>query len=58
MRLARPPRTEQRWKLQLDELRGQMTDQVFDSAWADGRRFDVDHAIREALSREREPVAA
>ena len=50
LRLLRSPRTEKRWQGQLDAIRKAMAGDSFDSAWSDGRNWQVDEAIARALS--------
>ena len=54
--LARPPRGEKRWQLQLAALREALTRTAFDQAWNVGRDWPIDHAIRNALSPQGEPA--
>ena len=58
LRLARPPRGEQRWQRQLDALHRATAGSDFDSAWNEGRDWPIDRAIRSALSAQEEPVTA
>ena len=50
LRLLRSPRTEKRWQTQLDAVRKAVADDWFDSAWSEGRNWQVDEAIARALS--------
>jgi tetratricopeptide (TPR) repeat protein len=56
--LGRPPRIELRWQAHLDALRTTLSTPVFDEAWRGGREWEVDQAIRRALSTQEEAVAA
>ena len=56
--LAPPPRTALRWATHLEALRLTMSTPAFDAAWSEGRSWEVDQAIRSALSTEEETVAA
>jgi predicted ATPase/class 3 adenylate cyclase len=55
--LAPPPRAERRRQAQLNALRQAMTSADFDAAWNEGREWEVDGAIRVALSARGEPVS-
>ena len=50
MRLVRSPRTEKRWQTQLDAVRKAVAADSFDSAWREGRNWQVDEAIARARS--------
>ena len=49
LRLARPPRGEQRWQLQLSKLHRAIVGVAFDEAWNEGQDWPIDRAIRSAL---------
>ncbi len=55
--LARAPRREQRWQLQLDALRQATSSAAFDAAWNEGQDWQLDHALLRALSAPSEPTA-
>jgi len=55
---ARAPRSELRWQTQLGALRAALPDGDYDAAWNEGRSWEIDDAIRSALSTQGEPVAA
>ena len=48
--LTRSPRGDRRWQALLGRLRRAMTDGLFDRAWDDAQRSQIDEAIRQALS--------
>lgn len=50
LNLARPPRNERRWRDQLSATRRDLGDAAFEAAWADGREWELDEAIRKALA--------
>ena len=58
LRLGRPPRVELRWEAHLDALRSALSVPVFDSHWSDGSHWDIDQAVRSALSTQDEAVLA
>ncbi|MGH8795727.1 MAG: hypothetical protein ACREXI_01615, partial [Caldimonas sp.] len=48
LHLLRAPRIERHWQAQIDALRRHMSGAEFDAAWAAGRTWEVDQAIRSA----------
>lgn len=48
--LIRPPRGQQQWQALLDQLRRTMTEAPFESAWSEGQQWQIDDAVRQALS--------
>ena len=48
--LARPPRGEQRWQLQLDALKQTAAADVFATCWAEGEVWDLENAMSSALA--------
>jgi predicted ATPase/class 3 adenylate cyclase len=48
--LTREPRSLSRWQASLDVLRATLPSAAFDAAWADGAQWEIDDAIRGALS--------
>jgi hypothetical protein len=48
--LVRPPRNEQRLQAEFAAMRESLGDAAFEAAWADGRRCEVEEAIRRALT--------
>ena len=56
--LIRPPRVEVRWQAHLEGLRATLSRPLFEDAWREGQAWEVDHAIRSALSTRDETVAA
>jgi tetratricopeptide (TPR) repeat protein len=56
--LARQPRAELRWQRMLDALRAIVPAGDFDAAWSEGREWQIDQAIRRALSTRTEAVTA
>jgi hypothetical protein len=58
LRLARAPRSEQRWQQQLAALREATSSEAFDAQWSEGRGWQIDRAMRSALSKLSESVAA
>ena len=48
--LRRAPRAERRAQAFVDRLRRRLTDAPFEAAWDDGRRWQIDDAIEQALS--------
>jgi predicted ATPase/class 3 adenylate cyclase len=56
--LVLPPRRAPARRLKLDRLRAAMPDGRFDTAWAEGARWDVDEAAQRALARAEAAVAA
>jgi predicted ATPase/class 3 adenylate cyclase len=56
--LTRSPRGEVRWHTFVGRLRRAMPDGTFDSAWDDGQRWQIDDAIRQALSAHPERATA
>lgn len=48
--LRRSQRNGQRWTAHLESLRTSMSPEVFAAAWADGKGWDVDEALRRAQS--------
>ncbi len=56
--LARSPRGEQRWQVQLDSLRQAMTGAAFDVVWDEGRSADLEETIRAARKQSAALVAA
>ena len=48
--LVRSPRSEQRWQAELHALRQAISVTDFDVGWVDGWDWQVDHAIRSAVS--------
>jgi predicted ATPase/class 3 adenylate cyclase len=57
LRLARAPRNEARWQAHLDTMRKAKTGGAFDTAWSEGRNWQVDDAIGRALSTRDQAVA-
>jgi len=58
LRLARSPRSERHWHGQLEAMRQAMSIADFDSAWSEGRDWQIDQAIRAALTMQQERIAA
>ena len=56
--LIRWPRGELRWQALIGALRRAMTDGPFESAWDDAQQWQIDDAVRRALSPQSEGVAA
>jgi hypothetical protein len=52
--LKRPPRAAQRWNRAIAAVRAELGDAAFESAWSEGRAWEMETAIRRAL----EPVDA
>ena len=48
--MVRPPRNEQRLQAEFAAMRESLGDAAFEAAWADGRRCEVEEAIRRALT--------
>ena len=49
--LVRPPRSERRWRNAVAVARASLDGAAFDAAWAVGRQWSLDQAIRRALGR-------
>jgi hypothetical protein len=45
-----PPRNEQRLRAEFTAMRQSLGDAAFEAAWADGKRREVEDAIRHALT--------
>ena len=58
LNLAWPPRTQQRWVAQLDGLREALSDTAFEVAWEEGREWEIDRAISNAIASRPEAVTA
>ena len=58
LNLAWPPRTQQRWVAQLDALREVLAGGTFEAAWDEGREWEIDRAIRNAIAGKLEAVTA
>ncbi len=56
--LARPPRSESRWRDDVAAARAALGDLAFETAWSDGRGWEIDAAIRKALDPVDAPIAA
>ena len=56
--LTRTPRGELRWQAHIGALRRALTEAPFDSAWAEAQQWQIDEAIRHALSAQVERVTA
>lgn len=56
--LRHSPRGAERWQLQLGALRNTLPPAEFDAAWGEGRSWQIEDAIRRALSTQAEPVTA
>ena len=56
--LTRSPRHELRWQALIGRLRRTMTEAPFDSAWDEAQQWQIDEAIRHALSSRLERAAA
>ena len=56
--LARSSRGESRWQEHLDGLRRALPELQFDSGWQEAQEWQIDSAIRNALSTESETVTA
>jgi tetratricopeptide (TPR) repeat protein len=56
--LTRSPRAELHWQALVAALRRTMTDAPFDSAWAEAQEWQIDEAIRQALSAQMERATA
>jgi predicted ATPase/class 3 adenylate cyclase len=56
MLLARAPWEEERWRQRLPRLRAALPDVEADSAWARGRRWELDEAVKAALAAGRLPA--
>ena len=56
--LKLPPRAERRRQALIGALRRTMTDAPFESAWDEARHWEIDEAIRQALSPEGERATA
>jgi predicted ATPase/class 3 adenylate cyclase len=56
--LTRSPRGELRWQALIGRLRRTMTEASFDSAWDEARQWQIDEAIRHALSSQIEHATA
>jgi predicted ATPase/class 3 adenylate cyclase len=48
--LPRPPRSDRRWRDDVEALRHALGDAAFDAAWADGQRWEIKEAVRRALA--------
>ena len=48
--LRRPPRTEQRWEDAITAARSTLGDASFEAAWAEGRAWQLEMAVRHAVS--------
>jgi len=49
--LTRPPRNARCWVAHVDSLRAAMTPEEFETAWSQGKTWDIDEALRRAHSR-------
>ena len=58
LRLARSPRSERHWHGQLEAMQQAMSSADFDSAWSEGRDWQIDQVIRAALTMQQERVPA
>lgn len=58
LRLVNSPRAEQRWRAHIEKLRQAIGGTAFDANWDDGRAWEIDDAIRAALSTQREVTEA
>ena len=56
--LTRSPRGELRWQALIGRLRRTMTEAPFDSAWDEAQQWQIDEAIRQALSSQIERATA
>jgi predicted ATPase/class 3 adenylate cyclase len=56
--LVRSPRGEQRWQALVERLRAAMGDGPFCGAWEEGQEWQIDEAIRQALSPQVERATA
>ena len=56
--LKRAPRNELRWLELIGALRRTLSDAPYDSAWAEGQQWQIDEAIRHALSAQAERATA
>ena len=54
--LSRSPRGELRWQALVELLRSAMTDVPFAAAWSDAQKWQIDDAVRYALSPHVEPA--
>jgi tetratricopeptide (TPR) repeat protein len=57
LQLVKSPRVEQRWQAHIANLRLTIAGPTFDSRWEDGRAWEIDDAVRAALSTQREVAA-
>ena len=48
--LARPPRSQQRWRDEVAATRGQLDAAAFDAAWSAGRQWELREAVKRALA--------
>ena len=58
LRLARSPRGERHWHGQLEAMHQAMSSADFDAAWGEGRDWQIDQAIRAALTMQQERIPA
>lgn len=58
VRLARPPKAEERWSTQIAALRKSLPADEFDASRSEGRQWQIDDALRHALLAQTELVAA
>lgn len=56
--LTRSPRSELRWQALIARLRRTLTDAPFEGAWDEGQEWQIDEAIRHALSAQGERATA
>src|SRR5205085_3598507 len=56
--LTRSPRRELRWQALVGGLRRTMTEAPFESAWDEAGRWQIDEAVRHALSSQSERATA
>ena len=56
--LTRSPRNEVRWQALVGKLRRTMSDLPFEAVWDDAQQWQIDDAVREALSVQSERVTA
>ena len=58
LNLARPPKAEERWSAQIAALRKSLPADEFDASRSEGRQWQIDDALRQALSAQAELVVA
>ena len=56
--LARPPKAEERWSMQIEALRNALPVDEFEALRSEGRQWQIDDALRHALSAQSDLVTA